>query len=414
MTSPVRETFPPKLQLPVYAVAFFTGNLQPMASVIMPLWALELGASPLIIGLIISSRQILVVAFSIHGGALLDRFGPRQVIIVLGLVGAAAMGSFPLLPMVWAAILLQMISGFSESTNWIGTQALVGRLLKGHAVYAGRMTASARVGGFIGPVLTGFAWQQFGPFGGFGFMAGWIVVGVGASCFLPADIARETRDEPRPKAGAAELMPRLSDYKTAFRLLLLPAVALVILATFMRQTGTGLQSSFYGVWLKEIGYSAGTIGLLIGISSATAAVAALSIGPITRRFPEHWLLLGMIVLAIMTIAVTPLLDTFTLLALAIGLRGLGQGLNLPLMMSIAARAVGYDLQGRVAALRISFNRFGGALVPLAVGALAEWIGLEYAFYTVGATGVALIGLLALWVGFSAAFRAPNRTGGKET
>jgi MFS family permease len=411
MPQTVQDRFPFRLQLPIYIVAFFTGNLPPMASVIVPLWALELGASPLMIGLIISARQILVVTLSIHGGAMLDRYGPRQVIIVLGLVGAATTGLFPLLPIIWVAILLQMVSGFAESTNWIGAQTLVARLLKGHAVFAGRMTAAARMGGFVGPVLTGLAWQEFGPFGGFGLMAGWIVFGVGASCFLPADQAAPPEDNHAPRRSrAANVLPRLTDYKTAFRLLLLPAVAMVIAATVMRQTGTGMQSSFYGVWLKDIGFNAGTIGLLIGLGNGAAAISALTIGPLTRRYAEHWPLMLTIVLAIAAVAVTPMLDTLELLIFAIALRGVGQGLNLPLMMTIGSRAVGDHLQGRMAALRISFNRFGGALVPLIMGALAEVIGLEYAFYVVGATGVALIGGLALWMALAKPFETEPADG----
>ena len=363
----------------------------------MPLWALELGAGPLVIGLIISSRQVLVVTLSIHGGALQDRLGPRRVIMVLGLVGAAAIGLIPVLAFIWAAIALQMISGFTESTNWIGAQALVGRLLKGQPVYAGRLTAAARTGGFIGPLLTGLAWQHIGPFAAFGFVALWVVFGAFAAWFLPDERAAEPENRKSMGTRAGDVMPKLSDYKTAFRLLLLPAVALVIMATVMRQTGTGVQSSFYGVWLTENGFSASTIGFLIGFSSAVAAGSALTTGQWTRRFTDHWILLVTIVIAIVAIAITPLLDTLWLLIVAIAIRGFGQGLNLPLMMSIAARAVGIQLQGRVAALRISFNRFGGALVPLIMGALAEVIGLEYAFYVVGAVGVALIGLLAIWV-----------------
>ena len=401
MTLPSRASYPWSLQAPIYAVAFFTGNLLPMVSVVMPLWALELGAGPLVIGLIISSRQVLVVTFSIHGGALLDRLGPRRVIMVLGLAGAAAVGLIPVFAFIWAAIILQMLSGFAESTNWIGAQALVGRLLRGQPVYTGRLTASARVGGFIGPVLTGLAWEHFGPFSAFGFLALWIVCGAVAAWFLPderpANQGETSPGETSRSTRAGDMMPKLSDYKTAFRLLLLPAVALVIMATVMRQTGTGIQSSFYGVWLKEIGFTAGTIGFLIGFSSAIAAGSALTIGPWSRRFTDHWVLLAMIVIAIVAIAITPLLDTLTLLIVAIAIRGFGQGLNLPLMMSIASRAVGLELQGRVAALRISFNRFGGALVPIGMGALAEVIGLEYAFYVVGAGGVVLVGLLALWV-----------------
>ena len=417
MTPPTGPTYPLGLQSSIYATAFFTGNLMPMMAVVMPLWALDLSTSPFIIGLIIASRQILVVTLSIHGGAMLDRFGPRRVIMVMGLTGAACMALFPALPYVWAAIALQMISGFAECTNWIGAQSAVGRFMKGHAVYAGRLTASARVGGFIGPWTAGVAWQYWGPYGAFWFLACWVVCGIVAARFLPVERSPVERPEGasemagsarRKTTRAADMMPKLADYRTAFRLLLLPAVALIVAATVMRQTGTGVQSSFYGVWLKEIGFTAGTIGFLIGVANGAAAVSALTIGPMTRRFADHWLLLVMIAVAVAAIAITPALNIFALLVAAIVLRGIGQGLNLPLMMSIGARAVGYELQGRVVALRLSFNRFGGALVPLVMGALAEFIGLEYAFYVVGASGIVLICLLAIWVAGSSAFRRADR------
>ena len=298
MSEPAGETFPARTQAPIYAAAFFTGNLFPMIAVVMPLWALELSASPFVIGLIIASRQILTITLSIHSGALMDRFGPRQVILVMGFAGAATMGLFPVLPFIWAAIVLQVVSGFSETTNWIGTQTLVGHVLKGHAIYAGRMTAAARTGGFAGPLLTGLAWDHLGPFGAFGFLACWVFCGVIAAWFVP-----DTRPEPVAaptgapvgrRARAAKVMPKLSDYRTSFRLLLIPTVALVIAATMMRQTGSGIQISFYSVWLKEIGFNGTTIGLLIGIGNAVSAVAALTIGPLTRRFADRWLLIAMV------------------------------------------------------------------------------------------------------------------------
>ena len=152
----------------------------------------------------------------------------------------------------------------------------------------------------------------------------------------------------------------------------------------------------------RIGSPAGTLRRLV---PARAFCAALGLGPLTRRVAEHRLLIAAIALAVAAIAVTPLLDSWALLAAAICLRGAAQGLNLPLMMSIAARAVGPGLQGRAAALRITFNRLGGALVPVAMGAVAEFAGVEAAFYTVGAAGLAAIGLLAVWTARAPAFRA---------
>lgn len=391
-----------RLETPIYATAFFTGNVFPMMHVLMPLWALELTGSPLIIGMIISCRQILPVLLSIHGGALLDRFGPRQVIMVMGVAGALCTGLFPVLPFIWAAMLLQILTGFAETTNWIGVQSAVGTILKGRPVYAGRMTAAARTGGFFGPILAGAAWEIFGPYGGFLFLAVWLMCGAVAASFLPRHPKAESTGE-QAAAGAAPakgpgVMPKASDYRDTFRLLAISAVALVIAATFMRQTGSGVQSSFYGVWLKqELGLSGTTIGFLIGFGNGVSAVAALTIGPLTRRFADHWLLLAMVGFAIVGIALTPALEGLILLSLAIGLRGVGQGLNLPLMISIASRSVLPTLQGRVAALRISFNRLGAALFPIGMGALAEVIGLEASFYVIGALGLCLLGGLAVWV-----------------
>jgi MFS family permease len=393
---------PWRIQGPVYGTAFFTGNLFPMSHVVVPLWAaIELDASLFMVGVIIASRQLLPVTMSIHGGALLDRFGPRRVIMILGVLGALSTAMVPFFPLVWATIALQIVIGFCETTNWIGVQSAVGTMLKGQAVFAGRMTASARAGGFVGPLMVGIAYEYMGPVGGFLCFGGWTLCGAFGAMFLPRHVAEPVSVAPKrgetEKPARTDVLPSIADYRETFRLMLLPAIALVIAATFMRQTGSGVQASFYSVWLKDLGYTAGTIGLLIGISNGVSALSALTIGPLTRRIADYWLLIVTVGLAIVGIAVTPRLEGLVFLALAISLRGAGQGLNLPLMISIASRSVAPRLQGRVAALRISFNRLGSALVPVIMGALAEAIGLEYAFYAIGATGLLLVCGLSIWV-----------------
>lgn len=397
-----KDAYSWRIQGPVYGTAFFTGNLFPISHVVMPLWAaIELDASLFMVGVIIASRQLLPVTMSIHGGALLDRFGPRRVIMVLGVLGALSTASVPFLPFIWATILLQIVIGFCETTNWIGVQSSVGTLMKGNPVYAGRMTASARAGGFFGPVLVGFAYEAGGPVGGFLTFAAWGLCGVVGAAFMPRHEKGAAATGEAPNDGDPEdrtdVLPSLADYRETFRLLVIPAIALVIAATVMRQTGSGVQASFYGVWLKELGYTAGTIGILIGIGNGVSALSALSIGPLLRRIADYWLLILSIGMAILGVAATPLFDALVFLVLAISIRGVGQGLNLPLMMSIASRAVAPRLQGRVAALRISFNRAGGALVPVFMGAIAEVIGLENAFYVVGGIGIGLLCGLSVWV-----------------
>ena len=386
-----------RVQAPVYGTGFFAGNLFPLSHVVIPAWAaIELEASLGMIGIIVASRQLLPITMSIHGGALLDRFGPRSVITILGVIGALSTAAVPMFPFIWATILLQIVIGFCETTNWIGVQSCVGTLMKGKAVYAGRMTAAARVGGAIGPILVGIVSTQVGVSEGFYFFGAWAFCGVIGALFIPQQ--RKFGDGSPDHRKRMSLLPKVGDYKETLRLLLLPAIALVVAATFVRQSGSGVQASFFGVWLiQELAFERETIGYLIGVANAVSAVSALCVGRLVGFVRDYWLLLITVGLAIVGIALTPLFEGFAVLAMAISVRGIGQGLNLPLMIAIASRSVPFDLQGRVAALRISFNRLGSAVLPLIMGGLAEVVGLENAFYLIGAGGVFLLMLTACWV-----------------
>ena len=437
MTEPKVDSYPVRLQSAVYSTAFFNGTVQSMASTIVALLLVSLIDKNLgfLIGLLISARQFLTVTMSVYAGSLMDNFGTKRVIISFGCAGVVASLAYPALSVIFgveigasiqnpslifilAIILVQMMSGFSEGTSWIGSQTLVGQLMKGHPVYAGRMTFVARIGGFLGPPAIGYSWDYLGPWGGFGFLAIWILGGMVAASFLPDTRAttQDSRDTAEAEKPGQPATPprRQSSYGETLRLLAIPAVAMVIMATVMRQTGSGVQSSFYVVWLSEhVGISGSTIGWLVGAANAASAVAALYTGPLMARYSAHWLLMLMVTVSVVAIAVTPIFGTeystllFITLFGAICVRGFAQGLNLPLMMIILSRNVAPHLQGRVTALRISFNRFGGLLVPPGMGALADMEsvgGLANAFYIVGISGVAALALLALWMVLSQSFR----------
>jgi MFS family permease len=421
MTIPA-EIYSWRLQGPVYGTAFFFGPLHTLVSMVVALLVASIISTelPLLIAFILASRQILTVSLSIYGGALMDHFGTKRIVVLFGLLGAVSALLYPLLPIAFdnssggidprnpawlfvAAIIgVQMISGYAEGTSWIGTQTLVSQLFKGHPTYAGRMTFTARTGGILGPFTMGVVWDGLGVWGGFSFLGFWVFCGTIAAMFLPVtdgDFSpRSDKDtaEPAPKA-AAKL--RASDYAQTFRLLLVPAVALVIMVTVMRQTGSGVQSSFYVVWLdKEIGLSGTLIGSLLATANIVSAVAALSVGRLARYFATHWLLIISIGMAIVGVAIVPALgDVYVLLMIAAGIRGAGQGVNLPMMITILARNVPMNLLGRVTAMRIAFNRAGGALVPLGMGALAELVGIAASFYIIGGAGVIMLCLLSIWV-----------------
>lgn len=413
-----RQEFTWRLQLPIYLTGFFNGNIYFLTGILMPLWAIIIVGpnEPFLIGLIVASRQFAPVLFSIHGGTLMDRFGARRIMLMFGLIGVFTMASFPHFPFLGAVIILQFLNGFAESTGWIGSQTLVGSALKGHPVYAGRLSFFLRLGGFCGPWLAGYVWYKFGTTAGFYFMAGWVFCGWFAGYLVPSKTAAEEVAVPA-RVSLPELIPRLSDYIDTFRMVLIPAVGLMAAVTMVRQTGSVMQLSFYPIWLNQIGISAADIGFMVGMSHIFSASSSLSIGWFTRWIRMHWLLIITVGISVATISITPLLTPdffsfslnlyffeispqkiFFLFLGVLCLRGLAQGVNMPMMMAISMRAVQPDQQGKVAALRVTLNRFGSVIYPLLMGAVAEVLGLEISFYVIGGLGLFLLLWVALWAG----------------
>lgn len=53
-----------------------------MMTLIVPLWALDIGASAFWIGMAIAARALLAMIFAIQTGAVMDRLGARRKSVV--------------------------------------------------------------------------------------------------------------------------------------------------------------------------------------------------------------------------------------------------------------------------------------------------------------------------------------------
>ena len=403
MSTAADDRVPWRIQGAVYACGMFNGPMYHIVSVIMPLWALLLDASPLMIGVVIGSRQVLPTLFAIHGGALMDRLGTRRMLLIFGVIGMAVPVLFPAFPWVGAAIALQMVSGLAESVNWIGAQALVGQAMRGHPTYAGRLSFALRMGNLSAPPLIGAAWDMLGPWGAFGFLSLWAGGGLIAAVILPADAGMPHGAALRTRPGWRDFVPRPSDYVAAFRLLAIPAILLVMATTVLRHSGTAIQGSFYVVYLEQIGITGTSIGLLLGAFGMVGALGSLAPGRLVQFIPAHWLLIFATLGSVAFMALTPMLGTFALLLIAIGLRGGTQGMSMTLMISMTAQSAGADSQGKGVAIRITANRLTSMLVPVIMGAVVETVGLENGFYIIGGGAAAALLVVAVTVFRSSSF-----------
>jgi MFS family permease len=364
----------------VYATGAFANSSSSLVGVILPLWLVHLGAGPAAIGFAIGSRQILPLLLSIHGGAMMDRLGTRRVMIGFAWIGAIAPILYPIAPWLWAIVILQTLCGLSASMGWIGAQTMIGQAMRGHAVYAGRLSFTLRLAQLVGPLLAGVVWDAFGPVAAFTLIACWGGGLLVSAALLPNS---SSLHKPEERVKARDVVPRLSDYLRAFEMLLLPGIAVVMVVTYMRISAEAMQMSFYTVYLNGTGFSGTEIGALIAVSAIIGSLGTLAAGWASRRVRPIWLLFYGVVGSITFMAITPSLPSYPFL-MAIGIaRGIAMGLSQPLMISILFNCVPPNVQGTSVGLRTTVNRAAAAITPLAMGGVAEFTGIATSFYLIG-------------------------------
>lgn len=401
-------TLPPwRARIGIYGTAFFSLSMVPMVSILVPLWMVALGATPLQIGIAIGARSFLPLLLSIHGGVLMDRLGPRRVTLAVAITAAVLFPAYPLMPWFVAIVILQALFGLAQGLCWVGAQTFYGREMRGNAGAAGRLIFFSNGGCFAGPLVLGAVTEHLGTHAGFGFMCLWAVMMVTFTLMVPEPPGvrkpDETPDDGRSGSrgggqggGWRALMPKLSDYRSAIGLCSISVVLLVMIFTFIRIAVASIQTSFYVVYLGEIHMGETLIGVLLGAANLVGTVTPPLIQSIERRIQPLWLLVGATFATIIFMAITPLLASFWLLFLASAAYGAGVGLGFPNLLILLSRAIPPADQGKSVGLRTSFNRLASLIVPIAMGAIADAFSVRMSFAVVAVALLAGTVATAIW------------------
>jgi MFS family permease len=384
MTIQASSEVPLRIQVAVYGIGLFSTSIFHIGAVIIPLYAATMTHSPLMFGLVFSAGHVLPLFLSIHAGALMDRLGARRVMLVCTVVGAIVPLFYPAAPWIAALIALQMLFGLTESMGWLGAQTMIGQYMYGKTVYAGRMSFIIRIGQLIAAPLAGIVWDLSGPWGGFVLMSLWGCGAVACALLLPPQPVDPAAPVMRRRDRVRALLPTASDYLTAFRLLGVPAVVIIVLLGALMHVGNAVQGSFYVAWLNEMGLTGTAIGLLGPASAIGAALFSLLTARLLRYVGGLWIALLSLWAGILLICITPLLGSYVVLQIAMFLRSGANGLAQPLVITLVLRGAGAENQGKAIGLRGTANRIASITSPLAMGAIAEAVGVEWSFYVVGA------------------------------
>src|SRR4051812_45626181 len=128
------------------------------SKMLISLYAIDLGATPLVIGILYSLYSFFSLFLALYAGRVSDRLGARLPM----LVGTLALGCGLILPFVWRGFTALFISALLIGTLYIfytvSAQHLVGAFGEGHKRTRNYATFSLGVAltALIGPTMTGF------------------------------------------------------------------------------------------------------------------------------------------------------------------------------------------------------------------------------------------------------------------
>ena len=366
-----------------------------IAGPVIPLLLVDLGASPALLGIIIGGSTIVSLFLAVPGGYLTGRIGTRTTVVIGSVTMSLpcfVVAAAPSLGTVFGAMVVIEIGRILVA---VAAQAHVANL--GHTPGArprnagldfGWYGSAAAVGQMLGPVIGGLLLDGLGAPSAFLGKALLGLASAGAYFLLIGNPREAPGHQSPPEPGSRG--PR-----RAWLAVLNRGALTAILASFAVIFALGARTSFYPIYVRDIGFSAVVIGVLMSARAFVSMGSRLLMGRMIRIMggTSRTLVASMVILAV-GIGTTPLLRSLPLLLANSILVGLGVGIALPLSMATVADEVEPGMRGVAMGVRLTGNRLATLFNPLLFGAVAQGLGIPAAF----AIGGVLLAAGAAWVG----------------
>jgi MFS family permease len=347
-----------------------------------PLQALSEGYSAWAVGLLLALFAAAPVLLALHAGRLADRHGyHRPVYLAVGLtalgMAAAVVSSFIDGPLHFALLCLAAtLSGTGANMGMLTIQRTAG-LTARDATERVRIFSwlgiAPSLANVLGPVAVGLTIDAAG------FRAGYALL-----LLLPLLSLLSARRVPRiapapPAPVVAGQAPR-----RAWDLLAAPGMARLLTVNWLISMCWDVHIFAVPILGHERGFSAGTIGLVLGSFTLAVSAVRLLIPLLAHRLSEVAVLRGAMLAAAAVFVVYPLAPTPLLMGLCAVWLGVALGCVQPMVMSTLHHITPDQRHGEALALRSMAINTSSTAMPLLFGAAGAVVGAGLLFWVVGA------------------------------
>ena len=355
---------------------------------VLPFYALELGATPLQVTLLIASFSATQMAATPVWGRVSDRRGRRPLLIAGLFASAVSYLIFGLASSLWLLLLSRMAAGAAGGTISVAHAYVADSTSpEKRASAMGHIGAAAGLGVMLGPAIGGF-FSRFG-LGAPGFVAA-------ALCLLNALAAIALLPESRPRrAGSAERTSPTASLGEWFRTMTSYPLSLLLGVYFLGISAFSAITALLALYFESrFAITAEQMGLIFTLSGGTTVlVRGVLLGVLVRRLGEaRTAQLGAAGLLVAA-AMVPLIPNPWWAALLVPLYAFGAGTLFPALATLVSLATDADSQGSTLGGSQVVGGLGRVTAPLWGGWLFQQVGIGSP-YLVAAALAALALLLA--------------------
>lgn len=350
----------------------------------------------LVMGLSAARTALLVSVFTVPGmfftpvlGLLADRYGRKKVLVPCLLLFGLAGGGCALVSDFTPLLVLRFLQGVGASALNSLNVTLIGDLFTGrerseamgyNASILGAGTAAYPA---LGGLLATFGWRYPFALAFLGVFTGlWALFGL--------------RDEyvPQKGAGRGSAISRLRSavfHKTTLLLLGTSVMTFIILyGSFLT----------YLPFFLSLRYGASPlhVGLVAAAMSVASAVTASMSRFLAERLSERCRLTGAFLLYAGGLALILLIPTCCGTVLPAVFFGIGQGLNMPTLLTMLTALAPEENRAVFLSLNSMSLRLGQTLGPVLMGGVFSFFGIESVFISGAVLALAMAGLLCVFLG----------------
>ena len=361
----------------------------------LPLYVAELGSTTglsieVLSGLVYSGQAFSMMIASPIWGNLADRFGRKLMIQRASFGGTVLLLLMAFVQSGEQLVLLRVIQGLVSGTlaaNNALTAAVAPREKSGFAM--GVLQTSMGVGIAVGPLMGGAIADLWGYRMAFYLTAALLFIAGVVVTFGIQEPPRPIRSEVEEKNGFLE------EWKNIFSA---AGVTTTFILRFLTQMGRMMVFAILAFFVQDLLTNQdqinSTVGLMMGITSATATLSAIFLGKLGDRIGHRKILIGTTLLMGILYIPQAFVSAAWQLVLLQALTGITLGGVIPSIAALLANYTKPGHEGAAYGLDNSINAAGRAVAPLLGGLIASWFGLRATF-----TGTGIVFFITALIAF---------------